>query len=87
MRVTILEKDKDKVKLELDDLTLVNLLNENLWKGKIDYSAYSVDHPYLSKPVLVVSSKEPKKSLVNAAEQIIADAQALKKKFQREAKA
>lgn len=86
MRVTVLEKDKDKLKIELDDLTLVNLINENLWKGRINYSAYSVDHPYLSKPVLVVSSKDPKKSLVDAAERIIADARDLKKKFQHETK-
>ena len=82
MKIDILEKKKEKLKISLDNLTLVNLLNENLWKGKIGYSAYSVDHPYLSKPVLVVKSKYPKKSLLDASEQIIADTRELRKKFQ-----
>ena len=83
MKLDVLEKKKGRVKISVDDLTLVNLLNENLWKENIKYSAYSVDHPYLSKPVLVVKSNDPKKSLLDAAEQIVADTKELRKKFQR----
>jgi DNA-directed RNA polymerase subunit L len=83
MKIQILEKGKDRLKLEIhDNLTLVNLLNENLWKQKIKYAAYSVDHPYLSKPVLTVSSTNPKKSLLDAADQIIEDVEELRKKVQ-----
>ncbi len=82
MKIDVLEKKKDRLKISLSNLTFVNLINEKLWKGKINYSAYAVDHPYLSKPVLVVKSTDPKKSLLDAAEQIIADAKDLRKKFQ-----
>jgi DNA-directed RNA polymerase subunit L len=82
MKIDVLEKKKDKLKISLSNLTFVNLLNENLWKGRIGYSAYAVDHPYLSKPVLVVNSKDPKRSLLDAAEQIILDVKELRKKFQ-----
>ena len=82
MKIDVLEKKKDKLKINLNDLTFVNLINEILWKGRIGYSAYSVDHPYLSKPVLVVNSKDPKKSLIDSAETVIADTKDLRKKFQ-----
>ena len=82
MKIDVLEKKKDRLKISLSNLTFVNLINEKLWKGKINYSAYSVDHPYLSKPVLLVKSTDPKKSMLNAAEQIIADTKDLRKKFQ-----
>ena len=84
MKIDIIEKDKDKLKLEIhDNLTLVNLLNENIWKQKIKYSAYSVEHPYLSKPVLTVKGVSPKRTILNAAEQIIKDVRELRKKVQR----
>ena len=87
MKIDVLQKRKDSLKINLNDLTFVNLLNENLWKEHIKYSAYSVDHPYLSKPVLIVNSTDPKKSLLNAAEQVIADTKELRKKFQHVIKA
>ena len=83
MAVRILEKTKDMLKIEMDDLTLVNLLNERLWKQRINYSAYAIDHPYLSRPILTIKSKFPNKSLMNAAQSIIEDAKELKKKAAR----
>ncbi len=83
MNVKLLEKSKDEIKLEVDDLTLVNLINERLWKEKIDYSAYTIDHPYLSIPVLTVKSKFPSKSLINAAQSVIEDVKELKKQASR----
>ncbi len=82
MKIEVIENEKDKIKIEMPDITLVNLLNENIWKEKVDFSAYNIDHPYLSKPVLVVKSKNPKKSVVDAAEKIIEDVKAAKKQFQ-----
>ena len=81
MEVKVLEKDKEKIRLEVNDLTFVNLLHERLWKKKIDYSAYKKDHPYLSKPELLVKSSDTKKSLIDAADQIIEEAEEAKKKF------
>ncbi len=81
MQIEIIENEKEKIKIEVPDVTLVNLLNENVWKEKIDFAAYNIEHPYLSKPVLVVKSKNPKKSVVDAAERIIEDARTLRKQF------
>ena len=81
MKIELLEESDGKLKLRIDDLTLVNLLNENIWKQKsIEMAAYSVEHPYLSQPVLVVKSKNPKKTLLDAAEKILEDVKELKKK-------
>ena len=86
MNVKVLSQDKEKLKVEVDDLTLVNLIHENLWKTKVEYSAYSKDHPYLSQPVILVKSKEPKKSLIEAADKIVEDCDNIKKKFEKAAK-
>ena len=80
MNVKLLEEADDKLKLEVPDITLVNLLNENVWKQKgIDLSAYDIPHPYVSQPVLIVKSKNPKKSVIEAAERIIDDVKELRR--------
>ena len=80
MKIDVIEDEKDKLVIEVhDNLTLVNLINENLWNEKIDYAAYSQDHPYLSKPRIVIKSKDPKKALISAAEQVIDDVKELRK--------
>ncbi len=85
MNVEVLEKEDEKLKIKIDDMTLVNLLNENIWKQRgFDFAAYSVEHPYLSQPVLTVKGKDPKKTLIEAAERIIEDAKELKKKFSKD---
>lgn len=81
MKIKLLEDEKDKLKLEIDSVTFVNLLNENLWKQKIDYAAYNISHPYLSNPVLTISAKDPKKALFNAAEQVLSDVKELRKQL------
>lgn len=81
MKVSVVEDDKEKMKIELDDLTFANLLNENLWKQKVDYSACNVSHPYLSNPVVTVKAKNPKKAVLDAAEQALADAKELRKQL------
>lgn len=83
MEIKVLEKDDERLKIEVDDLTLVNLLNENLWKRKIELSTYAVEHPYLSKPVLLVKSKNPKKSLIDATERIVEDVQKMKEALKK----
>ncbi len=81
MNVEVVEESDEKLKLKIEDLTFINLLNENIWKQKsVDMAAYNVEHPYLSQPVLVVRSKNPKKTVLDAAEQILDDIKELKKK-------
>ncbi len=88
MKIEVLEDEKEKLKLEIhDNTTLINLINENLWRQKgVDTAAYKVDHPYLSKPVLLIKSKNPKKALLEATEQIVEDVKELRKKLQNELK-
>ena len=83
MNIELIEKEKNVIRMKIDDLTFVNLLNENIWKQKIEYSVYKKDHPYLSQPILEVKSKEPKKSLIDAAERIKKDAEEFKTKLER----
>ena len=84
MKIEVIEDEKDTLKLEVhDNTTLINVINENLWQQKgIDMAAFKVDHPYLSKPVLIVKSKNPKKSLADAADQVVEDVKDLRKKLQ-----
>jgi DNA-directed RNA polymerase subunit L len=83
MEIKILEKDKNRVKLEVDDLTFVNLLNEKLWERKVELSSYTVSHPYLAKPVLLVKSKDPKKALVNTSGKIVTYVRELRKEVEK----
>lgn len=82
MEVQVLEEKDDLLKVELDNLTLVNLLNEKIWKQRGTVSAYNIDHPYLSSPVITVRSKNPKKTLIDAADKITEDVDTLRKKLQ-----
>lgn len=82
MKIEVLENEDEKLKIKLDtNLTLVNLLNDALWKEKVSLSAYKMEHPYLAKPILLVKSKNPKKSIINAAEQVIEDVKEFRKHF------
>lgn len=88
MEIEVLENDDEKLKIEVkDNLTLINLINENLWKQRgLDYAAYAQQHPYISKPVLLVKGRNPKKALVEAAERVVEDVKDLRKQLQRELK-
>ena len=82
MKIDVLENEDSKLKIRIhDNLTLVNLLNENLRQQKIDVAAYKKEHIYLSQPELLVRSKDPKKHLLDAAGQIIEDVETLRKKL------
>ncbi len=83
MEVEVLQNDENKVKVKIPkNLTLVNLINDNIWQQKgIEVSAYAMEHPYLSEPVLLVKSKNPKKAILDAVEKIEEDAKDLRKQL------
>lgn len=83
MKVNVVENDKGKLKLEVGDLTLVNLLNEVIWQKNPKLSAYAKEHPYLSDPVLLVKATDPKKTVISAANQIVKDISSLKKQVSK----
>ncbi len=79
MKIDVLENEKDRLVIEIhDDTTLVNLLHENVWNDK-GFSTYTKKHPYLSNPVLTIKGSNPKKTLLNAAEQAVSDVKEMKK--------
>lgn len=83
MKIDVLENEDNKLKLEVHtNLTIVNLLNENIWKQKVEVSAYKTEHPYLSRPVLMIRAKNPKKAILDAATQIVEDVGDFRKQFQ-----
>lgn len=82
MKIEVLENEDEKLKIEIDtNLTLVNLLNEKIWEQKVEVSAYKQEHPYLSKPVILVKSKNPKKAVVDAADAVIEEIKEFRKQF------
>jgi DNA-directed RNA polymerase subunit L len=88
MKIEVLENEGNKLKIKMhDSLTLVNLINENIWQQKgIEISAYATEHPYLSQPVLLVKSKNPKKAVLDAAQQIVDDVKDIRRQFQAQLK-
>ncbi|MCK5309689.1 MAG: DNA-directed RNA polymerase subunit L, partial [Thermoplasmata archaeon] len=57
MKMTILDKSKDEIRIELDltDMTLLHPLMEELLKNKkVDVAEYKIGHPVLDKPELHV---------------------------------
>jgi DNA-directed RNA polymerase subunit L len=82
MKIEVLENEDEKLKILVHtNLTLVNLLNEKIWKQRVYVSAYKKEHPYLSQPILLVRGKNPKKAVMDAADEIIEDIKELRKHF------
>ena len=88
MEIEVLENTADKLKIKVhDNTTVLNLINENVWQQKgVDLSAVTVEHPYLSKPVITVKSKKAKKALLDAIAQVDTDVKDLRKKLQSKMK-
>ena len=68
----IIEASKNKLKIELvgEDHTVSNLLTKTLLEDPaVTFSSYSIEHPLVSNPVLVVltdGSKTAKQALMDA---------------------
>ncbi len=87
MKLEVIENEDGKLKIKVPDLTLVNLVNENIWQQKgIDVAAFAMEHTYLTEPVLLVKAKNPKKAVLDAVGQIKDDAKELKKQFHAQMK-
>lgn len=82
VKIEVLEETDDKLKLKVDDnMTILNLVNENLWEQKgVDMAAVTMEHPYLSKPVITIKSKKAKKALADATDKIVEDVKELRRK-------
>ena len=88
MELRVLEKGKDRMKIEVvgETHTMLNLLRENAWKEKADQASYVIEHPYLSHPKIIVKAASPKKVLLNAAQMIVDDSKDFSREFKRAVK-
>lgn len=85
MAIKVLEKKKDKFKIEVtgEGHTLLNILREKAWKTGARQSAYMIKHPYLSQPEIIIRAKNPGKVLSDAAQLVINDSREFGKEFKR----
>ena len=85
MKLQILSKGKDRVKIEVqgESHTLLNLLREKSWNSGADQVSYMIEHPYLSQPNILVKAKNPKKVLDDACQLIINETKSFQREFKR----
>ena len=91
MDVTILEHDKNKIKLELsgETHTFANLITKELWKDpSVIISGYHQKHPQTPKVTLILETekKDAKKVLLDTLESLKKDASDFKTKFKKAVK-
>ena len=76
MEIKILDDKKNKLIIEVKgvDHTLCNVLKSELWNDKhVKVAAYSIRHPQISVPQMVVETDgelSPKNALINAAQRL-----------------
>ena len=61
----------------------LNLIRENSWKAGAKQASYIIQHPYISQPEIIVRSKNPSKTLKDAAQIVVDDAKAFSVAFKR----
>lgn len=85
MKLTVLEKSKGKMVLEVrgEDHTFLNLLKDKSWKAGSKQASYIIEHPNLSEPKLIVRGKDPKKILQKAAQMVSDEAKDFEKELKR----
>jgi len=75
MEINIKDQNKNKIEFEIEqeDHTLCNALREELWNFKeVSISAYNIEHPLVSNPIMLVetSKGDPKKVVLKAADSL-----------------
>ncbi len=88
MELSVVEKGKDKMKIEVqgEDHTLLNVLRENAWKAGAGQASYMIEHPYMAKPKIMIKAKDPKKVLSSAAQAMSDDSKTFLTAFKRACK-
>lgn len=79
----ILKQDKESIEVQLDNLTLAEILRVYLNKDSdVKFAAWKREHP-TKKPILAVKSKNPKKSIKDAVSAIVKDLDRIEKDFEK----
>ena len=81
MDVKILKAEKDSLEVEIDSLTMVEILRVYLNKdSNVVFAAWKRDHP-TKNPLISIKGKNPKKSLKDAISAIEKDLGKIEKDF------
>ena len=85
VEMKVVENEKGKLKVEINDnSTIVGMVNDQIWNQKgVDLSTFSMGHPYLGKPILLVKGKEPEKAVIEAAEKVSDSIKSLRKQLEK----
>jgi DNA-directed RNA polymerase subunit L len=76
MKVKILKKTPNELKLEIEDIghTFCNLLQKRLLEdGNVDLAGYDIPHPLASKSIVYVRTKgvvKPREALLKAVKRV-----------------
>jgi DNA-directed RNA polymerase subunit L len=85
MELSAIEKEKEKMRVEVrgETHTMLNLIRENSWKVGAKQAAYIIQHPYISQPEIIIRSRNPRKTLQDAAQRVIDDSREFSRAFKR----
>jgi DNA-directed RNA polymerase subunit L len=85
MELKIVEKGKDRIKVEVrnETHTFLNLLREKAWESGCDQASYIIEHPYQSDPVIIVKAKNPIKVLTDAGTKVTDQVKEFSRHFSR----
>lgn len=90
MELKKIEDTGKRIIVEFQDETIAfaNMVKEKLWEdSSVKEAAVIREHPYLSKPKILVETKgHPKAALEKAAEKLISDAKEFREKFKESKK-
>ncbi len=88
MELKVIDRQPDRLRVRVsgETHTLLNILTEYAWEAKASQASYMLEHPYLSQPEIIVKSKNPKKTLSDAAQIIIDRSRDFKSAFDRSLK-
>ncbi len=81
MDLKIIKEDKEEIEVEIDNVTLVEVLRVYLNEdNNVIFAAWKREHP-TKNPVLKVKSKNPKKSIKDAISNATKDLHKVEKDF------
>ena len=79
----ILKQEKEAIEVQLDNLTLAEILRVYLNKDSdVKFAAWKREHP-TKKPILSVKGKNPKKAIKDAVSAIVKDLDKIEKDFSK----
>ena len=90
MEIKIIEDKKDRLLFELDEThTLCNVLKAELWNDShVKSAGYSIKHPLISKPEIIVETDgaDPRKTAIAAAQRLKKTCEKFEEGFNKEVK-